>query len=70
VRVVRDCPFDENAVLIAAGALRERVREAGFSQARVRYRVFFPHALRRLRAFEPALTWLPLGAQYFVEAPR
>ncbi len=31
----------------------------------VRYRVFFPHALRLLRPLERALAWLPLGGQYY-----
>jgi SAM-dependent methyltransferase len=70
VRVVRSCPFDDNAVLISAPELRGRVRHAGFRNAQVRYRAFFPRLLRALRPFESALTWLPLGAQYCVLARR
>lgn len=65
VRVVNNCPFDENAVLIHAGVLRARLREAGFARAQAQYRVFFPRALRALRPLESRLGWLPLGAQYF-----
>ncbi len=65
---VNTCPFDENAVLIGAPTMRRRVREAGFGDARVKYRIFFPHFLRTLRPLEPKLTWLPLGAQYYVLA--
>ena len=43
-----------------------RVRGAGFPDASVKYRIFFPHFLRALRPLEPRLTWLPLGAQYYV----
>jgi SAM-dependent methyltransferase len=68
VRVVNNCAFDENARLISAGALRSNILRAGFGSARTRYRVFFPHGLRALRAVEPALAWLPLGGQYFVHA--
>jgi hypothetical protein len=65
---VNTCPFDENAVLIGAPTMRRRVHEAGFGNARVKYRIFFPHFLRTLRPLEPKLTWLPLGAQYYVVA--
>ena len=63
-KVVRDCPFDENAVLIAAADLREKLQQAGFGPPQVRYRIFFPHFLRLLRPLEKLLAWLPLGAQY------
>jgi ubiquinone/menaquinone biosynthesis C-methylase UbiE len=65
---VNTCVFDEHAELIGAPTMRRRVQAAGFAVAAVRYRIFFPHALRRLRPLEPKLTWLPLGAQYYVAA--
>jgi SAM-dependent methyltransferase len=65
---VNTCAFDENAELVAAGTLLERVRAAGFAGVRARYRIFFPHALRALRPLEARLAWLPLGAQYYVAA--
>jgi SAM-dependent methyltransferase len=68
VRAVRTCPLDENALLIRAHAMRALVRDAGFQDVRVEYRVFFPAALRALRPLEPWLRWLPLGAQYAVHA--
>jgi SAM-dependent methyltransferase len=67
---VDTCPFDENAVLIRAPTMRRRVLAAAFADARVNYRIFFPHALRGLRGLEPGLTWLPLGAQYYVRASK
>ena len=67
---VNTCEFDENAVLIRAAAMRARTLEAGFSAARIRYRIFFPALLRRLRPLERHLTWLPLGAQYCICANR
>jgi SAM-dependent methyltransferase len=70
VRVVNTCPFDENARLIGARAMRSRLLAAGFSDARVKYRIFFPNALRALRPAEKWLTWLPLGAQYYVMATK
>jgi SAM-dependent methyltransferase len=69
-RAVDQCPFDENAVLIRATRLCNRLRAAGFSMPRPSYRVFFPRALGFLRPAERYLKWLPLGAQYFVAAVR
>jgi len=70
VRVVNNCPFDENAHLIRAGQMQQRMLAAGFARADIRYRVFFPHALKALRPLERALAWCPLGAQYYVHAAR
>ena len=63
---VNTCEFDEHAKLVLAPEMRRRVREAGFGAVDARYRIFFPHALRRLRPLEARMTWLPLGAQYYV----
>jgi ubiquinone/menaquinone biosynthesis C-methylase UbiE len=70
VNAVNTCPFDENAVLIRPSRLRKSFHAAGFRQVLVRYRVFFPRALRLLRALESWMTWLPLGAQYYVCANK
>jgi ubiquinone/menaquinone biosynthesis C-methylase UbiE len=67
---VNTCVFDEHADLVLAPTMRRRVRAAGFATADVRYRIFFPHALRGLRPLEAKLTWLPLGAQYYVAARK
>jgi SAM-dependent methyltransferase len=67
---VNTCPFDENAVLISGATMRELFREAGLVDVRLRYRIFFPHFLAMLRGFERFLTWLPLGAQYYVCGQR
>ena len=67
---VNTCAFDENAELVMAPTMRRRARDAGFAAVDVRYRIFFPHALRGLRPLEPSLTWLPLGAQYYVAARK
>lgn len=66
VRAVNTCPFDENAKLIRGTVLRDAVLAAGFSNPTVRYRIFFPAALRAFRRLESWLTWCPLGAQYYV----
>lgn len=66
VHAVNNCPFDENADLIKATDFDRRFRDAGFREVVHRYRIFFPGALRGLRFLERYLTWLPLGAQYYV----
>lgn len=70
VHVVNTCPFDENAILLPASIMTQRIRSAGFSRIERRFRIFFPHALRSLRPLERFLTWCPLGAQYSVFATK
>ncbi len=63
---VNRCPFDENAVLINPRKLHNLIKVSGFNKTLLRYRIFFPSFLRFFRPAEKYLTWLPLGAQYFV----
>jgi SAM-dependent methyltransferase len=67
---VDTCPFDENAVLVRPARLRSAAEGAGFVGASIAYRIFFPHALRRLRSLEPYLTRVPLGGQYRLHAHK
>jgi SAM-dependent methyltransferase len=66
--IVATCPFDENAVLIAARELARRQRKAGFSRVDVTYTGFFPASLKALRPIEPLMGKLPIGAQYYTLA--
>lgn len=68
VRAVNTCALDVNAHLIGGGAMKSRVRTAGWESAAVAYKVFFPAFLAGLRWAEPHLEWLPLGGQYRVVA--
>lgn len=56
VHAVNTCPFDENAHLISARQLARRFRAAGWAEPRIRYHLFFPHALAALRPLEPFLS--------------
>ncbi|HEY4147074.1 class I SAM-dependent methyltransferase [Pinirhizobacter sp.] len=67
-KVVRECPFDEDAVFLSRSELLGLARYAGFGKIDARYVVFFPRQLATLRPLEPLLSWLPLGAQYVIEA--
>ena len=68
LHAVNTCPLDVNARLITGPGMRRRARRAGWREARIDYRLFFPAALKGLRPLEPALAWLPLGAQYRMAA--
>lgn len=68
--VVRECPFDDNAVLVGARELQSRSQAAGWQDVRARFRVFFPHGLAAARPLERLLVRLPLGAQYYVTGRR
>ena len=66
VRAVNTCPFDENAILIRAKTLLRSLGGAGWASPLLRYHVFFPRALAKLRPLEKHLSWVPFGAQYSV----
>lgn len=70
VRAVDACPFDENAVLIHGRNFRSLLQKTGFVGGVLRYRIFFPGSLKVLRPMERFMTWIPLGAQYYVSAQK
>lgn len=70
VRAVNTCPFDVNARLIRAAAFAAAFRDAGWSDVRITFHVFFPRALARLRALDRWLARVPLGAQYAIMAVK
>lgn len=63
-KVVRECPFDEDAILLHRGETLALLANAGFREAKSDYIVFFPHMLAALRPLERWLSPLPFGAQY------
>lgn len=62
-RAVALCPFDDDARLLSPRELTRGLRNAGLRAVALRFITFFPRPLRALRALEPLLGWLPLGAQ-------
>jgi SAM-dependent methyltransferase len=70
IHAVNTCPFDANAKLIPARVLARRLQAAGWTSPQIRYNLFFPRSLSRLRPIERWLGWLPLGAQYVAFARR
>lgn len=69
-RAVKACRYDENAILIRGQEFKNKLENAGLPQPQLRYRIFFPGFLRRLRPLEKYLAKLPLGAQYYVYAQK
>jgi SAM-dependent methyltransferase len=67
-RIVRDCPYDEDAVLLRPSELVGILENAGLIKARQAYCLFVPPKLSGLVGLEKLLGWLPLGGQYWVQA--
>jgi SAM-dependent methyltransferase len=68
---VAGCEFDADAVLTTPGRLVRNFRRFGARQVKRRYMLFSPLKGRRVQVIERAvLGWVPLGAQYAVEAWR
>lgn len=67
-RLVRDCPFDEDAVLIKPSELSCLLMDTGLIVEKKRYALFFPEALKYFRKYEKWLGLIPLGGQYFIHA--
>jgi len=62
-RSVALCAFDIDVILLSPGEVRRLLRDASLVERRQAYIVFFPRLLAALRFLEPALGWLPAGAQ-------
>jgi len=62
-RAVRDCPFDDDAILLPPREVRALLRGGSLGAVRQDYVLFFPKALERLRSLEALLRAFPLGAQ-------
>jgi SAM-dependent methyltransferase len=69
-RVVAQCPFDDDAILLSPGETKELLRGGGFQGVRLDYIVFLPRALAALRWIEPHLRAVPVGAQVMVVGTR
>lgn len=68
--VMSKIPFDHDAITLSAPETRRLVQAAGFEVVNTDFLFIFPRALRPLRALEPSLARLPLGAQYMVLARK
>jgi SAM-dependent methyltransferase len=69
--IVKTCPFDEDANLLFSTSFKKLFSEAGLSFSFKKFVLFLPNFLRKkFSTLEDALSWLPIGAQYFVVAQK
>jgi SAM-dependent methyltransferase len=69
--IFRRAPIDRGCHMIAPGGLRVKFRDAGLIDLERGFLLFVPEMLSRIFGFlEPALSWLPLGGQYFVSGRK
>ncbi|MBC8283600.1 MAG: class I SAM-dependent methyltransferase [Nitrospinae bacterium] len=69
-KIVNDCPFDQDAVLVPSKTLKRHFNQVALSNVRVIYTTFFPKFLSSLNFMDPYLGWLPLGGQYLVTGQK
>jgi ubiquinone/menaquinone biosynthesis C-methylase UbiE len=65
-KAVRDCAFDEGVELLSKARATKLLRTSGLDPLEDAYIVFFPWSFPGADRLEGLLSWLPLGAQYFV----
>lgn len=66
-RIFARAPIDQGCHMIDPARLRGTFRAAGLGDLEQGYFLFVPEPLHKMFGFvEPALSWLPLGGQYFV----
>jgi SAM-dependent methyltransferase len=69
--VFNRAPIDRGCHMIEPRRLRSIFQQAGFDHLVQEYLLFFPEPLWKwIGGLEPALSWLPLGGQYFVSGRR
>lgn len=70
--VMRRIPFDRDAVMVNPYGLVSTLRSLDYAPVTCRFLFVFPRPLKAFRALEPALSRVPVGAQYgvFARTPR
>jgi len=70
-KIVRDCEFDRDAILIPARKMKAQLRGSSSQAVQIRYTTFFPKSLSWFAPLESQMEWLPFGAQYLaiIQAP-
>lgn len=69
-RIVNNCPYDEDAILLSPKELKEYLLSSGFINLHTEFCLFFPPKLKKLTNLESKLWWVPLGGQYFIRATK
>jgi SAM-dependent methyltransferase len=68
--VMSRIPFDKGAITLKPPEARRLLQAGGFEVLSTSYLFIFPRALSWLRAIEPVVSTLPLGAQYQILCRR
>jgi cyclopropane fatty-acyl-phospholipid synthase-like methyltransferase len=68
--VFERCPFDVDAKMLSKREMKKLSYSAQMRLVDEGYTLFFPRQLRTLRSIEKHLSWLPLGAQYYVRLEK
>lgn len=69
-RIVNNCPYDEDAVLLKPSELKAHLQNAALTPNGGAYCLFVPPKLSALAWMESCLGWLPMGGQYWVKGTR
>ena len=69
-RAVAQCAFDDDAILLWPWEARRLLLQAGLLAVKLRFIVFLPRLLARLRFIEPHLGAVPIGAQIMLVGTR
>jgi len=71
-RVVKNCPFDEDAVLLTSFYTKQLLSNLEFRDIYTGYTLFFPRhrIFNGMQRLEKYLKWLPIGGQYFVRSVK
>jgi trans-aconitate methyltransferase len=69
-KIVKDCIFDEDAVLIYPNRMKKNMLKIPLSNIQVTYTTFFPKSLSYLNILDPYMGWLPLGGQYITRGEK
>jgi len=67
LKIVNDCIFDKDAILINAFEMKSKFSKAGFRKTSTTFTLFFPrkYFFNHLLFLEKYLSFIPLGGQYY-----
>ena len=63
-KLVNDCSFDQDAVLVHFRRLKKILTQVGFNH-RCRFFLFLPYMFNKFEFIEKWLRWVPIGGQYY-----
>ena len=72
VKVVNECPFDEDAVLLKPSYSKRLLNKIKFGSFAINYVIFFPRKgiFKKMLFLEKYFERVPLGGQYYVRAVK